>query len=329
VLEAVVQKAMAKAPADRYPSARALADDLMKWRRGEPTAVRPPTRWQKAKRWLRRHRVPVTAAGLLALLAVVVAAAWPDPNAARRAMDRTLAGGEPVTLIGPSGPPAWHRWALGEVPLAESIAGDGACGFQTQTASLLELCPDPKTDRYQLSAEFRHLKEADREATGAGVYVGWSESPGPDGTAVRRYLGFEFDDISPRTAPDRLGVRARDHLHFQTTDRADGHLLELRPFPYPPALREPIPWRRLVIDVSPDGVVARWQDGERLVPAHTVTAADLDRYRADHEAVFARAKLTLPAAVPAWHPRRPLGVYALRGAAAFRNVTLTPTTPSP
>jgi hypothetical protein len=36
----------------------------------------------------------------------------------------------------------------------------------------------------------------------------------------------------------------------------------------------------------------------------------------------------LPAAVPAWHPRRPLGVYAQHAAAAFKNVILTPT-PSP
>lgn len=43
-LEAVVLKAMAKRPADRYPSMRALAEDLSRWREGKPVEATQPGR---------------------------------------------------------------------------------------------------------------------------------------------------------------------------------------------------------------------------------------------------------------------------------------------
>jgi WD40 repeat protein len=70
-LETVCLKAMAKEPARRYPSARALADDLRRWLRGEPVRARPPRLWERAYLWARRRP---TAAGLLAVSAVAALA---------------------------------------------------------------------------------------------------------------------------------------------------------------------------------------------------------------------------------------------------------------
>ena len=61
-LEAVCLKAMATQPEDRYPTPKALADDLDRWMADEPvTAWREPIA-RRARRWARRNRTAVTAA---------------------------------------------------------------------------------------------------------------------------------------------------------------------------------------------------------------------------------------------------------------------------
>lgn len=47
-LEAVVLCCLQKRPDDRYPSARALAEDLEHWLRAEPTVARPMPWWRRA-----------------------------------------------------------------------------------------------------------------------------------------------------------------------------------------------------------------------------------------------------------------------------------------
>src|SRR5262249_33759763 len=73
-LEAVCLKAMARAPADRYPSPKALADDVERWLADEPvTAWREPLA-VRAGRWVRRHRAAVGAIGLSLLTATTLLA---------------------------------------------------------------------------------------------------------------------------------------------------------------------------------------------------------------------------------------------------------------
>lgn len=67
-LETICLKALAKTPAQRYPTARALAEDVRRWLNGEPIQARPLWTAERLWRWCRRNRL---AASLLALLAVV------------------------------------------------------------------------------------------------------------------------------------------------------------------------------------------------------------------------------------------------------------------
>jgi tetratricopeptide (TPR) repeat protein len=70
-LETIVLKAMEKNPAERYATAKELADDLRRWLTDEPIRARPAGVVRRLRKWGRRHRAAVTAAALL-LLAVLV-----------------------------------------------------------------------------------------------------------------------------------------------------------------------------------------------------------------------------------------------------------------
>jgi serine/threonine-protein kinase len=64
-LELICLKCLAKSPAERYASAAALADDLERFARNEPLAVRPPDVIQRVTQWTRRR--PALAWRLTAL----------------------------------------------------------------------------------------------------------------------------------------------------------------------------------------------------------------------------------------------------------------------
>ncbi len=70
-LEAVCLKAMATRPDDRYPSVRALAEDVERWMADEPVSAWGEPWSRRARRWARRHRTAATAAAATALMAIV------------------------------------------------------------------------------------------------------------------------------------------------------------------------------------------------------------------------------------------------------------------
>jgi serine/threonine protein kinase/Flp pilus assembly protein TadD len=96
-LEAVCLKAMALDPADRYPSPRALAEDVERWMADEPVSARREPFTERARRWVRRRRTAVTAATAVAVVGLAVAVgggAWLERQRQARAarVDVALGG---------------------------------------------------------------------------------------------------------------------------------------------------------------------------------------------------------------------------------------------
>ena len=72
-LESVCLKAMKRDRDDRYPSARALADDVERWLADEPVSAHAYPATARVARWVRRHRPQVGIASALLLSALIAA----------------------------------------------------------------------------------------------------------------------------------------------------------------------------------------------------------------------------------------------------------------
>jgi WD40 repeat protein/serine/threonine protein kinase len=71
-LDTIVRKALEKSPADRYVTAKELADDLRRFLEDRPIQARRPTAAQRLRKWARRHRELTAAlAGSLVVLLVL------------------------------------------------------------------------------------------------------------------------------------------------------------------------------------------------------------------------------------------------------------------
>jgi WD40 repeat protein len=73
-LDTIVLKCLNKEPQKRYDSAAALADDLERWLRGEPILARPSGRWERMRKWVRRHPAAAALVGVSAVAAVLLVA---------------------------------------------------------------------------------------------------------------------------------------------------------------------------------------------------------------------------------------------------------------
>ncbi len=90
-LDAILARALARSPLERYPTVTALAEDLVRHLEGLPIRARPAGPWYRARKFVRRNRWRVAAASvaLLAVLGAAAFAAW-QARIATRERDRAL-----------------------------------------------------------------------------------------------------------------------------------------------------------------------------------------------------------------------------------------------
>src|SRR5262249_31186489 len=89
-LEVICLKCLAKEAEQRYPSARALAEDLGRWLSGQPIQARPVTTAERTWKWVKRNPVlaTVTAALLLSLIGGGFGV-WRSDRVVRKALSAT------------------------------------------------------------------------------------------------------------------------------------------------------------------------------------------------------------------------------------------------
>ena len=99
-LDAIVVRALARDPADRYGTAAELGDDLERWLEHRPVTARAGGAAYRFRRLVRRRRVGVTVAASVTLaLTIGLAAAWSQARQASRARSAALAEAERAARV--------------------------------------------------------------------------------------------------------------------------------------------------------------------------------------------------------------------------------------
>jgi len=114
-LDAIVLKALAKEPAERYPSAAALAEDLHRYFRGEPIEALPPHFTYRLRKLMLRNRTTLAVVALAAIAILAFGYAF------RREATNSVEVSAPVRA---AAPPAATPRATGAafLPPAHSVA---------------------------------------------------------------------------------------------------------------------------------------------------------------------------------------------------------------
>jgi WD40 repeat protein len=203
-LWAIIAKAMAREPGERYPSAARLAEDLRRFLDGRLIGARRYTRRERLSRWVRRHLAIVATASLAGLVLVVggalsvrrilaekaAAVAAHDEAVEQRAVaergNATLheEAGRRELLAGRSGPALAHflvaRSGGRESRALDFLVDDAARAFASQE---LRLALAGRVLAVGFSADAKHVLGADERGhvrvwSASSGRVEWSEDTG-------------------------------------------------------------------------------------------------------------------------------------------------------
>ncbi len=338
-LEAICLKCLEKDPSRRYASAERLANDLENWLNHRPTEARP-LRWLvRVYRTARRHAIAILLAA--ALLGGLAAAYVLDPERPIRQIEHQLAKGQPVTLIGETGSPAWFRVSVGEDSSRVSLAEDGTLSVNSWSLCLVELARKPPQAPFRFHAEIRH--EKGDQLGEVGIYLGHCFYP-TSKPKSHVFMQLSFDDVH-----DHLELRSHISPHNPQPPLSKGNPVRLSPHIYLPEEQERYrnrrvggvegaffkfagvgggPWHEIEVIITAKSIEA-FRNGQRVgeLSADAMVkgvSSALTRMRKELPNNSWIHNLPLNFASLGFHLRGSLGLYVYRGSARFHSVGITP-----
>jgi serine/threonine-protein kinase len=330
-LETVCLKCLEKAPKDRYATAGALADDLRRSLAGEPIQGRPPSALGRLRRAVRKRPLRSAAAALLLLVLAggLGAGYYFDPERPRREVPWALRRGRAYEFEGHERLPGPFREVIGNTGALKPNPAENCFSIETLRISLWELVADPRCQHYRLTAEVRH--DSASETSLVGLFLGYREHRTAAGERQAGFYTLAFADRGTRAQTykddndepvSRFQVRC-GLSHVLAGEEVFPSGSVTRGFDFRPELpiARPGPWRRLGVEVTPEGIKTFWADADgALRPAEPVPAAKLERRHAE----TARGSPEAADVPTDYRPRSGVGLYVLSGAASFRRVTIQP-----
>jgi hypothetical protein len=200
-LAAVLTKCIARSPADRYTSARALSEDLHRFLVGDPVDAQPASGVARLSRTVARHPILTTAAMCLIIaiattLMTVAAVHWLN---ARPYRTRIVEGGQSAFLVSRTDN-ILHEWDTGReggIIIAELAEGDRSVivvgtAHSAQQSHAGELC-------------FYDLGRLDQPFYASGTHDIGALMPEPISTIEGTYLSLAWADVVD-VFPDRPGA---------------------------------------------------------------------------------------------------------------------------
>jgi serine/threonine-protein kinase len=321
VLRAICMKCLEKSPSRRFGSAAELADDLDRWLQRKPTRTAPPG-------WIARHRLVATVAALALIAGVAALVVMYETNPLREAetIERQLAAGKEVTLIGESGPPRWYQWATTDESQKVSM-NNGVFTVKSWGIGMLDVVRDPQSTSYSFSTWIRH-DEAFVQESRVGVYFARKKRSRSDGIENIAYT-LKFDDrfderlLYPKVAGNYVGLwyeHAFEPIHDGQKHTVGGSL-------YLPFSQAEIgTWRKLLVDVSPKQIrFTFWRDSQIWADSQSISVSleEVERARDSQRKELADIGLLEPETLPDNSFRASLGLYVYRGTASFCNTVVT------
>lgn len=245
-LDAVVERALATDPDDRYPSAEAFASDLRRHLRHLPVEARPQTAGYRAGRFLRRHRITVAASGavlaaVLAFGAYHTAAITAERNAARREAAKASATASFLTDV--------FRTYNPDAEIGDRVSARAL--LDARVARLRATPDDPATpalldaaarayaglalydEATPLAEQALALRRADPDASADEVFLSlltladlrlWTERYASADSLTREALGIARRQRQPTPRASALRMRARYVALTEGHARADSLL---------------------------------------------------------------------------------------------------------